>query len=139
MSDFDEELRSMLDEMAHERAAQRTAEEDSQQRAKDLLDERMQRLRDIAWPVLEAAQRVLSERGEEVQLTESSGGFSLVLDSKRSGSPHHLYVQVHDDEARLAASGQPDRRIALSELSDDDVKAYVRSWIRDGIGGSQPA
>lgn len=137
MSDFDEELRSMLDEMAREREARRTAAEDSQQRAKDLLDERMQRLRDIAWPVLEAAQRVLSERGEEVQLTESGGGFALVLDSKRPGSPHHLYVQVHDDEARLAGSGQPDRRIALSALSDEDVKAYVRSWIRDGIGGWQ--
>lgn len=137
MSDFDEELRSMLDEMAREREARRTAAEDSQQRAKDLLHERMQRLRDIAWPVLEAAQRVLSERGEEVQLTESGGGFALVLDSKRPGSPHHLYVQVHDDEARLAGSGQPDRRIALSALSDEDVKAYVRSWIRDGIGGWQ--
>jgi hypothetical protein len=138
MSDFDAELRSMLDEMAHEHEARRTAAEDSHQRAKDLLDERMQRLRDVAWPVLEAAERVLAERGEQVHVTESGGGFSLILESKRPGSPHHLYVQVHDDEARLAGSGQPDRRIALSELSDDDVKAYVRSWIRDGLGGSQP-
>ena len=130
MSDFDAELRSTLDDMAHDRDARRTEVEDSQQRAKDLLEERMQRLRDIAWPVLEAAQRVLSERGEEVHVTESSGGFSLIVHSERPGSPHHLYVQIHDDEARLAGSGQPDRRIALSALSDDDVKAYVRSWIR---------
>jgi hypothetical protein len=139
MSDFDEELRSMLDDMAHEREARRTAVEDSKQRANDLLEERMRQVREIAWPLLETAHRVLSERGEDVQLTESSGGFSLVLNSLRPGSPHHLYVQLHDDEARLAGSGQQERRIAIGEFSQDVVKAYVRSWIRDGISGPASA
>lgn len=137
MTDFEDELRSTLENAARKRKADDDASKKARLKADDERTRRGEQVRAAAGPAFEAAKRVLSEQG--IRAESEAAAQSLTLSLLNVQGRPTFSVKIIASEARISSSGGGERRFPADELTQDVVQKHLSPWLTDVVARGHSA